>query len=118
MNGSNLHEQAIDTLEAAFTEKGIRTARQVLVWCGEHKGYIDLGAYTSSGMIACEIERSPARIKRDLTKAMYSQAIQLWIVVLNNRVKARVRKKLTANCTTSGAVRTAIGRTQSPFFWI
>ena len=96
MNGSDSHEQAIDKLEAAFIEKGIGTARQVFVWCDGRKGYIDLEAFTSSGMIACEIERSPARVDRDLTKAMHSHAIRLWIVVLNHRVKARVRKKLTA----------------------
>lgn len=96
MTGSISHEQAIDALDIAFTRKGIRTMRQILVWCEGHKGYIDLGAFTSRGLIACEVERSPARIGRDLTKAIHAQAARLWIVVLNHRVKVRVRKKLAA----------------------
>ena len=96
MNGNESHERAIGALEAALTQRGIRTARQILVWCDGRKGFIDLGAFTESGLIAIEVERSTERIARDLTKARQARAVQLWIVVLNRGVKTRVREKLAA----------------------
>jgi hypothetical protein len=96
MKGLFEHEQAIDDLDDAFSRRRIRTMRQILVWYEGNRGFIDLGAFTNRGLIACEIERSTARIDRDLAKAVHARAFQLWIVVLNHRMRTRVRKRLAA----------------------
>lgn len=55
-----------------------------------------MGALTRDGLIACEIERSSVRVQQDLEKAMYSQAVRLWIIVLNKRMKASIQRRLSA----------------------
>ncbi len=94
MNGSYVHEQAIDEIDSAFCLRGIKTARQVMVEDNGHRGFIDLVAFASHGPIALEIERTPQRIARDLSKAMKLGAEKLWIVATNHRVAVRVRRQL------------------------
>ena len=96
MKGSFVHEQAIDELAGAFRRQRVRTARQVLVNHGGRKGFIDLVAYTPAGTIAVELERSPARVDRDLSKGMDIGAQRLWIVVPNRRVAIGVKSRLAA----------------------
>ena len=94
MNGSYVHEQIIDELDAAFVRQGIRTARQVLAARNRRKGFIDLVAFARGGSIAIEVERVEARLARDLMKAMDIDAAKLWIVVPNDRIGVRVRRRL------------------------
>jgi len=109
MRGQHLHNHVLlDPIESHFREIGAAVHREHFVRSGAFVGFVDLFVRIGQHSIACEAERSTARIDLDVKKAILVGATELWIIVPGPALVRAVGRKLRSSANRDAMLRVSV----------